>query len=268
MLVVLTLLANGAHADLQDDINRIRTQGCEDHSGARQALIKSKELDHVAREWSKGGRLRDAIERTNYRASNSASMHVSGNAARAAVLGVLRDNYCEIIIDPEFTHIGSHSADDETWVVVATPFTIEEPDAADVSERALELVNAARAKGRRCGKTPFAAAPALRPSTHLQRAALAHAQDMAKHSRFEHIGSDASRPADRVTRVGYAWRSVGENIAAGFADVEAIVEGWLNSPGHCANIMNPQFTQMGIAFAVDPNSKAGIYWAQVFARPR
>ena len=99
-------------------------------------------------------------------------------------------------------------------------------------------------------------------------AALAHATDMATHSLFAHEGRDGSSPADRATRAGYRWRSIGENIASGMTTPEAAVEGWLKSPPHCANLMAPQYTEMGIAFAVNRASKAGIYWGQLFGTPR
>jgi uncharacterized protein YkwD len=61
---------------------------------------------------------------------------------------------------------------------------------------------------------------------------------------------------------------VGENIAAGQQAPDAAVDGWLRSPPHCANLMGPQYTEMGIAFAVQPTSEAGIYWVQMFGTPR
>ncbi len=90
---------------------------------------------------------------------------------------------------------------------------------------------------------------------------------MARHSNMAHTGSDGSTPADRATRAGYRWRSVGENIAAGQTTPEAAVESWLKSPPHCANLMAPQFTEMGVAYSVDTASKAGIYWAQLLGTP-
>ncbi len=102
----------------------------------------------------------------------------------------------------------------------------------------------------------------------LSRAALVHSQDMAKKDFFEHKGSDGSTVGIRTARVGYVWRTVGENIAIGPQTAEIVVQGWIDSPGHCANIMSPAFTEMGIAFVVDRKSEAGIYWTQVFGTPR
>jgi uncharacterized protein YkwD len=258
-----------AASDIAESLNAIRSRGCEGHPGVAVPLRKSASLDEVAREWSRGGRLRDAVARTDYRMVNSSSMFVEGTDNIAAIVRTLTQNYCEVIVDATFTEIGTHRQQNKTWVVVAKPFEAPSPGAANqISARALELVNAARARARKCGSTAFPAVPPLKLDPLLQRAALAHAQDMAQHSRFDHEGSDGSRPAQRATRAGYRWRNVGENIAAGAPDVESVVQGWLDSPGHCANIMSPQFKEMGIAYVSDAKSKADIYWAQVFGTKR
>jgi uncharacterized protein YkwD len=104
-------------------------------------------------------------------------------------------------------------------------------------------------------------------SAMLTRAALIHAQDMAAHDHFEHEGTDGSTPSQRISRVGYKWRTAAENIALGPTTAAQVVDGWLNSPGHCVNIMAPHSTEMGIAYVVTPNG-ADIYWAQDFASPQ
>jgi uncharacterized protein YkwD len=71
-----------------------------------------------------------------------------------------------------------------------------------------------------------------------------------------------------VDRKGYAWRQVGENIAAGQGSAQQAVSAWLSSPPHCANLMNPNHREMGAAYAVNANSNSTIYWTQVFATPR
>lgn len=254
-----------AVADIVDDLNRVRLAGCERRAGAHAPLQQTKSMNDVAREWSRGGRLRDAVKRTDQRLQASSSMHVEGGKSEAAIVKALIENFCQEIVDPLYTHIGVHRAKDEAWVVVAKPLLAPAPGrGADVSARTLQLVNAARAKARRCGTTAYPAAPPLTLSPLLERAALAHAQDMAKHSLFEHIGSDGSRPAARVSRTGYQWRNVAENIAAGAPDVEAVVQGWIDSPGHCANLMDRRYKEMGIAFVVNEKSDADIYWVQVF----
>jgi len=136
------------------------------------------------------------------------------------------------------------------------------------SRGVLELVNEARAAARRCGFKRHDAAPPLARSALLERAALAHARDMAARSELDHAGSDGSTPGVRATRAGYIWRAVGENIAYGQRTAEQVVASWLSSPGHCANLMDADFTEMGVASAVAPGGKATIYWVQLFAAPR
>lgn len=135
-----------------------------------------------------------------------------------------------------------------------------------VRQRVLELVNTARAHGRRCGRESFAAAPPLQLSAPLQRAATSHARDMATHDYFEHHAPDGSEPRDRVRRTGYRWRLIGENIAFGPATAEEVVAGWLASPGHCTNIMDPRFRDLGIGIAMG-RKRGHIYWVQEFGSP-
>ena len=155
------------------------------------------------------------------------------------------------------------------WIVVAVPLTL--PTAADMQQvgaRVLELVNKARAQSRNCGSRSFPSVPPLKMSAVLSRAALGHAKDMSEHKLFQHRGSDGSTPAERATRAGYDWKTIGENIAEGPADAETAVQGWLDSPGHCVNIMGAQFAEMGLAYFTDFEHKGDIYWAQLLGTPQ
>ena len=90
---------------------------------------------------------------------------------------------------------------------------------------------------------------------------------MAQKNYFEHVDPAGQSPADRVRAVGYQEKLVGENIAYGPQSVEEVVQGWLDSPGHCENIMDPRFAEMGIGLA-QGHAKHGLYWVQVLAQPR
>jgi uncharacterized protein YkwD len=137
-----------------------------------------------------------------------------------------------------------------------------------LASRALQLVNDVRARGIRCGGREFAPAPPLTFSGMLAGVALGHAADMADQNYFEHEDLAGHSPADRVRAVGYREKLVGENIAYGPATLEEVVQGWLDSPGHCENIMDPRFVEMGIAYASGRASRHGMYWVQVLATPR
>jgi uncharacterized protein YkwD len=90
---------------------------------------------------------------------------------------------------------------------------------------------------------------------------------MAETNYFAHQDRSGGSPYDRARASGYRGRQVGENIAAGQGSPEAAMAGWLASPGHCANLMNPLFTQVGAGFDADPRSEAGIYWTMLFGAP-
>jgi len=91
---------------------------------------------------------------------------------------------------------------------------------------------------------------------------------MAEHDYFEHRDLNGQSPADRVRAVGYREKLVGENIAYGPKSLEEVVQGWLDSPGHCENIMDPRFAEMGIAYVAGRSGRHGLYWVQVFAEPQ
>lgn len=137
---------------------------------------------------------------------------------------------------------------------------------AAVRARVVELVNIARSKGRRCGSERFAAAPPLVVSQQLSAAAAAHARDMARRKFFEHRGSEGSQPKDRVLRTGYQPRLTGENIAYGPESAEEVVAGWLASPGHCSNMMDSRFRDIGVGLA-NGRKPGQIYWVQEFGAP-
>jgi uncharacterized protein YkwD len=135
-----------------------------------------------------------------------------------------------------------------------------------VRARVVDLVNDARSKSRRCGSEKFAAALPLSPSSQLTDAAEAHARDMARRNYFEHRGRDGREPRDRVLRSGYRFRLTGENIAYGPESAEEVVAGWLDSPGHCANLMDPRFEHIGVGVATG-KKRGRIYWVQTFGAP-
>ena len=137
---------------------------------------------------------------------------------------------------------------------------------ATIRARVVELVNDARSRDRRCGAERFTAAPSLHVSQELNEAAASHARDMARKKYFEHRGSDGSQPKERVLRAGYEPRLTGENIAFGPESAEEVVAGWLASPGHCANIMDARFRDIGIGLSTG-GKRGQIYWVQEFGLP-
>lgn len=121
----------------------------------------------------------------------------------------------------------------------------------------LKLVNEARKKGCQCGDTYYTPAPPLAWNTSLEEAAYNHSVDMSENRFFSHKAPDGSRASDRISRTGYRWKNYGENIGHGYKTEKDVVQGWLSSPGHCKNIMNKNFKDMGAA-------RSGNLWTQVF----
>jgi uncharacterized protein YkwD len=126
--------------------------------------------------------------------------------------------------------------------------------ASSATARVVQLVNAERAK---VGCHP------LTVNAKLTEAAQAHSADMAAHRNMSHTGSDGSDPGDRITRAGYTWSAYGENVAYGYATPEQVMTGWMNSPGHRANILNCSFKEIGVGLA-----QPGSYWTQDFGTSR
>lgn len=132
----------------------------------------------------------------------------------------------------------------------------------------LTQVNDARSQARTCGSVDYPATTALSWHCTLDSVAYGHSRDMGDHNFFSHTGSDGLSVGNRVTNAAYDWSAVGENIAAGYPSVDAVMTGWLGSPGHCANIMRASYTEFGAASYTVNGSDYPIYWTQVFARPR
>lgn len=125
----------------------------------------------------------------------------------------------------------------------------------------VKAVNALRTEGCKCGTTKMPPVTPISWNDQLAEAAQRHANDMAKNKHFDHTGTDGSSSAQRISDAGYKWRSVGENIAWGYQDIEAVIAGWVKSKGHCENMMSADFTEMGAA-------QNGTYWVQTFGRSR
>jgi uncharacterized protein YkwD len=130
----------------------------------------------------------------------------------------------------------------------------------------LRLVNQARGTARKCGSTKYKAAKAVRGDATLADVATAHSADMAKKDYFSHDSKNGDSPFDRMKDAGYRYTSAGENIAAGYRSPSSVVKAWLNSPGHCRNIMNRHYTELGVGYAT--GGTYGTYWTQDFGHPR
>jgi uncharacterized protein YkwD len=129
------------------------------------------------------------------------------------------------------------------------------------------LVNEARAQARTCGTTWHPAAAPLTVNANLTVAARAHSADMAAGDYLSHTGRDGSLPWDRMRSAGYSYRAAGENIAAGQPSPAIVMTAWLGSSGHCATLMSPTFTEIGVGHSQRGGTRYSHYWAQSFGHP-
>ena len=111
----------------------------------------------------------------------------------------------------------------------------------------------------------------LKLNNQLVDAAQDHSNDMARDDFFSHTGADGSSASDRVRASGYQYSTTGENIAAGQTTAAEVVRGWMNSPGHRANILNGNYTEIGVGYEYLQNDTGSVnynhYWTQVFGTP-
>jgi uncharacterized protein YkwD len=132
-------------------------------------------------------------------------------------------------------------------------------EARDEAE-VLRLANLRRQSGATCGSITYPPAPALTMTPALRCAARLHSSDMSARGYFSHTTPEGIGFSARIDQAGYVWETIGENIASGYLTPEAVVDGWMRSPGHCQNIMNPRFTELGVG-------RFGDLWTQDFGTP-
>ncbi len=131
------------------------------------------------------------------------------------------------------------------------------------AKQVVKLVNAERSK---------AGLSSLSLNTELTQAAEKHSTDMAIHDYFSHTGLNGSSPFDRIRSSGYEYQVASENIAAGFSTPKAVVQSWMNSSGHRANMLNPNIQNIGVGYFYLAQDTGNVnyhnYWTLTFGEPR
>jgi uncharacterized protein YkwD len=280
LLLLAPLAASANEGDAISAVQLLREGGCGGMVPATRPLHHDAALDRAAAQWANGSTMSAAAHYNGYPADALSGVHVSG--PDSSLVQTLRSTSCRTITDRSLHDLGVYHRDPETWFLLASRYALSAPGPAGITAksaptpiqapplaaRALQLVNDARARGTRCGERSFGPAPPVRLSGTLNDVALGHAADMARHDYFEHDDLSGHTPADRVRAVGYPEKLVGENIAYGPESADEVVKGWLDSPGHCENIMDPRFAEMGIAYSPGRASRRGLYWVQLLAAPK
>ncbi|MFW0753198.1 CAP domain-containing protein [Pseudomonas sp. H11T01] len=269
LIPLLPLLATPAHAggerQLVEDINDYRAQPQRCAGRTVRALTPLALKSSLGLPIGYGGVSRETLKDSGYRAVSVRTIRLVGAQDAEEAFDMLQSRYCGALLDTQYADIGVRRADSEWQVVLARPLLdghLDDPRVA--GKTLLAQVNAARARPRLCGRQRFAAARPLTWNAALGAAAQGHSRAMANDNYFAHQDPDGDMPADRARAAGYRGRQIGENIAAGQSSPGKAMEGWLASPGHCANLMNPMFTQVGAAYAANSRSDEGVYWTMLF----
>jgi uncharacterized protein YkwD len=269
MLALLSGVAasSTSRADSLSAVQLLREGGCGGLLPPARPLHHLVSLDRAAEQWADGRSLAAATERSGYDADTTTGLRIGGPDSET--IQSLRKSSCRTVTNPVLQDIGLYHHGSDTWFVLASASVAPTKSQAPMlASRALQLVNEVRARGARGGERSFGPAPPVKLSGTLGGVALGHADDMARHNYFEHEDLTGHSPADRVRAVGYQEKLVGENIAYGPKSAEEVVQGWLDSPGHCENIMDPRFAEMGIAYAAGQSSRRGLFWVQLLVAPK
>lgn len=212
-----------------------------------------------------------ALDSAGYDPEVADALNVEGPADARSAFDALRESYCATLGSKRYRDIGTHRSGNEWTIVLAAPTPnplLLLPDTGAAAQQVLNATNAARAQARQCGDTWMEAAPPLAWNRLLAEAAQAHSEDMAQQGYFAHKNRQGNEVPQRAEARGYRWRHVGENISRGQTSAQEAVAGWIESPGHCRNLMNPRFSELGAGVGIRQGRRPAAYWTQVFGAPR
>jgi uncharacterized protein YkwD len=258
-LAALLLVAASGCADEEEDPRGVDSNGASANDGGDELLDDEDDDAPLPRDAGRRGAdaglqsSRDAGHADGGAKAVDASKPVvdAGRPATAADAGP--------VASAGDVPAGDHCAQVAAW----------DAQSAQFEQEVLKLTNEARAAGHNCDKegnfgptTPLTMNPALRCSSRL------HSQHMATTGEFAHETAAGSTPSKRMAAAGYKGSSSGENIAAGQSTPKQVVDGWLDSDGHCRNIMTPGFTEIGVGYVVgkplNGRGQNAPYWTQNF----
>ncbi|MCQ4312848.1 CAP domain-containing protein [Pseudomonas stutzeri] len=265
----LAVAANGSQeAQLVESINAYRSalQHCD--SEASEELAPLSPDPRLVLQATGAGDLQGSLARAGYPMVNVQAISLSGPRDAQAAMQALQESFCRVLLDPQYADIGISREGRDWRIVVARPLLGGHlKDWQAEGQMLLDEINRARGQARQCGGKPFASAKPLAWNATLASVAETHSRAMANGNFFSPLDKDGRTPGDRAELAGYSGTQVGQNIAAAVDRPSRVVEGWLASPGHCTNVMNPRSSELGAAYAVDPQSDAGIYWVGLFGEP-
>lgn len=296
-LILLSLLSSSAFAsprnayspkEMLRAINEIRAkpQQCGSKTMPAVAPLKwSDDLAKIAQEHAEDMYKRHYVAFTSPKGitpdNRVKQAHYAGWGARAALAvgkytlpemlttWMRQESTCShVIMSPDATEMGMVSLDmpQSPYGIFWANYIGFNP-AKPTPESMLQAINQVRTKSHVCGGKTYPPAPPLKWNSQLQNAAQAHADYMAKTQSISHYEADGSDFWTRDKRHGYTGLQGAENIASGQMSLSAAMDGWLNSAGHCRNLMNPIFIEVGMGYTIDQDTQYKAYWVQNFGAP-
>ena len=262
-LTAYSQVTNRDRDGIVDLVKDIRKKGCSGNLSV-SSLSPVETLNSAADKLVSGLDLSSSLLRSEYRSFKSQAIQLGGHKSLSSLRAALVSRYCLTIIDSSYSEFGVGGTISSAAIILARPFIREIQDRKATSAQIVNLVNEARLRGAVCGQDQFISTNLLVANDKLNTVAQFHAVDMATHNYYSHNSKDGKSPSDRMRDGGYVSSITGENIASGQQDAQEVVAGWLRSPGHCRNIMNPLFREIGIGVSVNLKSDRGIYWVQKF----
>ena len=133
--------------------------------------------------------------------------------------------------------------------------SVPEDTTTGMSAEEIEVVRLVNIERQKAGLSAF------KSSSELSKVARIKSQDMATNNYFSHTSPTYGSPFDMMKTFGIKYTTAGENIAKGYLSAQSVVDGWMNSPGHRANILNSRFNTIGVGAYKVGNT---IYWTQMF----
>jgi len=203
---------------------------------------------------------------------DSDSDSIEAESSVSTETGAENSTSTETEIETETENQASTETENSTSTETEDPATTDTVNYSEIKceddlSAVINLINEIRSQAQVCGTTSYPAVDNLTSNNLLTIAAQTHSDDMANNNFFSHTGSDGSTLGERINLQGYQANAWGENIAAGQQSAESVVGGWMNSEGHCKNIMNENFTEMGLACTANSNTDYPTYWTQDFGKP-
>jgi hypothetical protein len=247
-------------------IENLHSSACR-KEGLRGSLSNRDDLNRIASNIASGVPQARAEKDAHYRPFRQAVIQMKGHKSIPSINAHLSKTLCKSIRNGAYTSYGVGGTQSNVVIILSIPF-VAHLDLEVVRSQVLGLVNEAREKGVACGDMKMGAVSPLRLNDGLNIAAQTHAEDMASLNYFGHNSLDGRTPGNRIKGAGYFSRKTGENIAAAQQSLAQVVEGWLQSPGHCRNIMDPDFKELGVGVKIDLNTDKGVYWVQTFGSGR